>query len=116
LKGAIAGAWLAGTGLVIWRQLRGGQHLPVPGALLAVTGLFAALGIVADIVPASRQFVVVTAWGIDIAGLFNLWPAGLGGEVQQAAATGTGGVTGTSTASGFGTTQAPGTSTAAGRG
>jgi hypothetical protein len=114
VKGALAGAWLAGTGLVIWRQLRGGQHLPVPGALLAVTGLFAALGIVADVVPASRQFVVVTAWGIDIAGLFNLWPAGLGGEVQQAAAEGTGGTAGTRAATG--TTQAPGTSTAAGRG
>jgi len=113
VKGALAGAWLAGTGLVIWRQLRGGQHLPVPGALLAVTGLFAALGIVADVVPASRTFVVVTAWGIDVAGLFNLWPAGLGGQVQQAAATGT---TAPVPGQGSGTTQAPGTTTAAGRG
>jgi hypothetical protein len=112
VKGALAGAWLAGTGLVIWRQLRGGQHLPVPGALLAVTGLFAVLGVAADVVPAARQFIVVTAWGIDIAGVFNLWPAGLGGEVQQAAASG-----GTpASPAAAGTTQAPGTSTAAGRG
>lgn len=89
MKGALAGAWLAGTGLVVWRQLRGNPHLPVPGQLLAVTGIFAMFGVVADVVPASRTFIVATAWGLDVAGLFNLWPAGLGGQVQAAAAAGT---------------------------
>lgn len=90
MKGALAGAWLAGTGIVMWRQLRGNPHLPVPGTLLAVTGIFAMFGVVADVVPASRTFITVTAWGLDVAGLFNLWPAGLGGQVQAAAAAGTG--------------------------
>ena len=89
MKGALAGAWLAATGLVIWRQLHGNPHVPVPGTLLAVTGLYAALGITADMVPQARTFIVLTAWGINVAGLANLWPAGLGGEVQQAAKTGT---------------------------
>ena len=89
MKGALAGAWLAGTGLVIWRQLRGGGHVPVPGALLAVTGLVALLGVAAHVVPAAGPFIVVTAWGIDAAGLLNLWPSGLGAQVQQAAASGT---------------------------
>jgi len=116
MRGALAGAWLLGLGIVTWRQVKGGAHMPVPGALLAVTGMFAVLGVVADVYPASQTFVVVTAYGLDLAGVLNLWPAGLGGQVEQAAAAGTGGLQGTSTASGFGTTQAPGTSTAAGRG
>ena len=91
MKGALAGAWLAATGIVIWRQLKGGAHIPVPGDLLAVTGLFAVLGIAADVVPQARTFIVVTAWGIDAAGVLNLWPQGLGGQVQQAAGAGTGG-------------------------
>src|SRR5215469_4825600 len=62
-----------------------------PGDLLAVTGLVAILGIAADVVPQARTFIVVTAWGIDAAGVLNLWPQGLGGQVQQAAGAGTGG-------------------------
>jgi len=98
MKGALAGAWLLGLGIVTWRQVKGGAHLPVPGALLAVTGLFAVLGVVVDVVPRSGTFVVVTAYGLDVAGVFNLWPQGLGGQVQQAAAAGTGGQPSSSTA------------------
>ena len=72
--------------------------MPVPGALLAVTGLFAVLGIVMDVVPRSGTFVVVTAYGLDVAGVLNLWPQGLGGQVQQAAAAGAGGQPSSSTA------------------
>lgn len=96
MKGALAGAWLAGTALVIWRQLRGGAHVVVPGSILAVTGLFAVLGVAADVAPAARQFIVVTAWGIDAAGVLNLWPSGLGGQVEKAAGAGTGGAAGSS--------------------
>lgn len=90
MKGALAGAWLAAMGLVTWRQVRGRAHLPVPGALLAVTGLFAVLGIASDVWPVARPLIVTTAVGVDVAGLLNLWPAGLGGQVQQAAAAGAG--------------------------
>ena len=90
MKGALAGAWLLGMGIVTWRQVKGGAHLPVPGALLAVTGLFAVLGVVSDVVPRAQPFIVVTAYGLDVAGIFNLWPTGLGGQVQAAAAAGTG--------------------------
>src|SRR5215472_14418782 len=81
MRGALAGAWLLGLGIVTWRQVKGGAHMPVPGALLAVTGMFAVLGVVADVYPASQTFVVVTAYGLDLAGVLNLWPAGLGGQV-----------------------------------
>lgn len=91
MKGALAGAWLAATGLVIWRQVRGNPHLPVPGTLLAVTGVFVLFGVAGDVVPAAQPVIAVTAWGLVVAGVYNLWSAGLGSEVQGAAAAGTGG-------------------------
>ena len=88
MKGGLAAAWLVAVGLVTYRQVKGNLHLPVPGSLLAVTGLFAGLGLVADIYPRSATFVTVTAVGLDVAGVLNLWPAGLGGQVGQAVASG----------------------------
>ena len=71
-------------GIIIWRQVHVSHHLPVPGTLLGVTGLFAALGIVADVFPASEQVIVMAAWGLDVAGFLNVLPKGLGGQIQQA--------------------------------
>lgn len=90
MRGALAGAWLAATGLVIWRQVHGNPHLPVPGTLLAVTGVFAILGAAGDAVPAARPVITVTAWGLVVAGVYNLWSTGLGAEAQATAAAGTG--------------------------
>lgn len=78
-------AWLVGTGIVAWRQFHAQGHLPVPGALAGVTGLFAALAIIADVAPGSRQVVTWTAWGLNIAGLLNILPAGLSGQISQTA-------------------------------
>jgi uncharacterized membrane protein len=74
-------------GITGWRQIRQSQHLPVPAALLAVTGLFVVLGLVADTIPAASRVVTLTAWGLDIAGLLRVLPAGLFTEVQQAQTT-----------------------------
>lgn len=91
MRGALAGAWLAATGLVIWRQVHGNPHLPVPGTLLAVTGVYALFGIAGDLYPPARPVITLTGWGLVIAGVYNLWSTGLGGEAEQAAAEGTGG-------------------------
>lgn len=69
-----------------WRQVRQSGHLPVPAALLAVTGLFVALGLIAEAAPATSRVVTLTAWGLDLAGLLRVLPAGLFTEVQQAQA------------------------------
>jgi hypothetical protein len=82
--GGLAGAWLAGTGIVAWREVRQSGHMPVPGALLGVTLLFAGLALVADIAPPARPVVTLLGWGLDVAGLLNVLPAGLFGQIQQA--------------------------------
>jgi hypothetical protein len=84
--GGLAGAWLLGEAIVIWRQVHASHRLPVPGALLGVTALFAGLALIADIAPASRTAVTLGAFGLDVAGLLNIWPQGFGGQVTQTAA------------------------------
>lgn len=85
--GGLEGAWLVGVGIVAWREVNASGHMPVPAALLGVTGLFAALSLLADISPAARPVLTVAAWGLDVAGLFQILPAGLFGQVQKAQAT-----------------------------
>ena len=79
--GGLAGAWLAGVSIVAWRESKASGHMPVPAALLGVTGLFAALALIAEIVPASRPAVTMLGWGLDVAS-FQVLPAGLFGQIQ----------------------------------
>lgn len=86
----LAAAWLVGEALIIWRIVHREHHLPAPGVLLGVSALFAGLAVAADVFPQAEQVIVLSAFGLDIAALFNLWPAGLGGQVTRAASTGSG--------------------------
>jgi hypothetical protein len=87
--GGLTGAWLVGVGIVAWREHQKSGRMPIPGALLGVTGLFVGLMLIAEIAPGSQRIVTLGAWGLDIAGLMNiLGPAnGLFGQVQQTQAT-----------------------------
>ena len=76
--------WLAGIGIVGWRETHQSGHLPVPAALLGVTLLFGALSLVADAAPAARRVVMLLGWGLDLAGLFNVLPGGLFQQVSSA--------------------------------
>lgn len=94
--GGLAGAWLAGVSIVAWREVHQSGHMPVPGALLGVTGLFAGLALIAEIWAPSRPAVTLLGWGLDVAGFLNVLPAGLFGQIQaaqsaEAAASGTAG-------------------------
>lgn len=82
--GGFAAAWLVGVGIVSWREVHSSGHMPVPAALLGVTGLFAVLAAVGDASPQARPVVTMLAWGLDIAGLFNILPAGLFGQITAA--------------------------------
>lgn len=65
-------AWLAGQAIVarrVWKQTGGP---PMPGNLLATTGLFVALAVLADS-EKTRTLAQVTAWGFDIAAFMALY-------------------------------------------
>jgi hypothetical protein len=87
--------------------------MPVPASLMATTGLFLVLALLADISPRARPVIVAAAWGLDQEGLLRVLPQGLFAEAQQAQAVEAASV---GSAGSSGTTQAPGTTTAAGRG
>jgi len=84
--GGLAGAWLLAEALTVWREVRASHHMPVPGALLGLTGFYAALGLIGDVSPAARPVVTLGGWALALANLLNALPQGLGGQVQQAAA------------------------------
>lgn len=99
--GPFMAAWLVGEGIISVRAVRQTHLPPVPGALLASSGLFALLALLAE-AEAARPLAITLAWSFDLVALMNLAPAvtsGTGGKKQAT-----------------GTTQAKGTTTAGGRG
>lgn len=111
MRAGVVTAWLFGMGLISYRYIARQHQPPIPGSLLAASGLFALLAVIADW-EAAAPAAVAAAWGFDLAALLNVLPASVAGPkkatpptpaVAQAAAY-------------SGTVQAPGTTTAGGRG
>lgn len=84
MKKSLVAAWLFGEAIVIWRLVHRDHHMPVPGELWGITGLFALLGGAAEIFPQAGTVIVMAAWGLDVAGFLNVLPRGLGGQISQA--------------------------------
>lgn len=84
MKTGLVAAWLAGMGLVTWRMVHRDHRMPVPGALMAISGLFAAGALISDVWPVTTGLVTVTLAGLDVAAFFNALPAGLSGQIDQA--------------------------------
>lgn len=76
-------AWLLGEAIVAWRIVHRDHRVPPPGVLLGITALFALLAAVAEYTPAAKMATLV-AWGLDVAALIDVLPAGLGGQITQA--------------------------------
>lgn len=84
-------AWLVGEGIIFYRSYKNDHRPPMPGQLLASTGLFAVLGVVARN-PQGSFLAGAMAWGFDIAAFMNIAPSLLTGATKQpAAAEGSGG-------------------------
>jgi hypothetical protein len=77
--GGIILAWMVGEGIITWRSVVKDHKPPIPGDLLAATGLFALLALVAEYQPA-RGVATLFAFGIDIAVLMQVLP---GSNVNQ---------------------------------
>lgn len=75
--GPFIAAWLVGEGIIVYRSVKKYHAPPSPGALLFSSGLFIALGLLAESERA-RTLAVTLAWGFDIAALMNLWNVGTG--------------------------------------
>ena len=96
-------AWLVGEGILTYRSFKNDHRPPLPGQLLASSGLFVMLGLLAEAEQA-RFLAAALAWGFDIAALMNILPAVATGATM------------TTSGAQTGTAQAPGTTTAGGRG
>lgn len=62
--------WLVAEGIIIYRTAA--QHIPPrPGQLLATSGAFVALAVLAEFAP---ELATAIGAGVDIAALFQAWP------------------------------------------
>ena len=87
-------AWLIGEGIIVYRSVGRDHSPPVPGALLATSGLFIMLAILAEYDPA-RFLATAMAFGVDIAAFLNLWGVGGGSPAKSPAPSTSGGGGGT---------------------
>jgi hypothetical protein len=71
--GGIVLAWLVGEGIITYRAIVKDHAPPIPGDLLAATGLFALLALVGEYQPA-RGVATLFAFGVDIAVLMQVLP------------------------------------------
>lgn len=94
-------AWLVGEGILTYRSFKNDHRPPLPGQLLAASGIFVMLALLAEAQQA-RFLAAALAWGFDVAALMNVLPEAVAGSSTASKSTGT--------------TQAPGTTTAGGRG
>lgn len=79
-------AWMIGEGIIVYRAVTKTHAPPVPGALLASSGLFALLAVVAES-DRARPLAVALAYGFDIAAFMNLYPPVTGGGASTSAST-----------------------------
>lgn len=84
MKGGILAAFVAGLAIVGWRDVHSEHRIPAPGVLAGITGLFAVGALVADILPASAPLITAGLFGLDVAALLDVLPAGLGGQISKA--------------------------------
>lgn len=65
--------WLIGEGIIVYRQVKANHAPPMPGALIASSGLFALLALLAE-ADRARTLAVMLAAGFDVAAFMNLFP------------------------------------------
>lgn len=65
-------AWLTGEGLMIYREIGREHRPPLPADLLATSGLFVLLALLAE---AYSTLANTLAWGFVLAAFLNFWPA-----------------------------------------
>jgi hypothetical protein len=82
---ALVLAWAVGEGIIIYRAVKANHAPPMPGQLLAASGLFVMLGLLAEAGPGATKAAAVLGWGFDLAAFLNLFPEITGGTVTSSA-------------------------------
>lgn len=73
-------AWLVGTGLMTYKDVKKNHRPPLPAELLAESGLFVLLGMLAEAQP---KLASTLAWGFDLAAFLTLWDNPVGNAVKS---------------------------------
>lgn len=92
-SGPLTMAWLTGEGIIVYRTVTKQKRPPLPGELLATSGIFLLLGLLSE---ASTELATALAWGFDFAAFMNLAPSlfnTTGGSAAKAGAAGAGATT-----------------------
>ena len=87
MKRLFIAEWLTATGIVVWRQVKVNKSPPTPGQLIATSGLFVMLAILADTGDEQAKVAALFGGGVVLAAFMNLF--GAGGPKAATAATGT---------------------------
>lgn len=93
--GGLVLAWAVGEGIIVYRAVKVNHAPPMPGALLAASGLFVMLALLSE-ADSARGLATALAWGFDAAAFLNLFPEITGGKVTSSAKGPTGPATSTS--------------------
>jgi len=72
-------AWLAGYGIIAYRTIHDDRRPPMPGQLLAASGVFIGCALLGE-APGAAGLAAAMAWGFDLAAFLNLAPALTGGK------------------------------------
>jgi hypothetical protein len=79
-------AWAVGEGIIIYRAVKVNHAPPMPGSLLAASGLFIMLGLLSEGGEGAGKLATALAWGFDVAAFLNLFPEITGGTVTTGTA------------------------------
>jgi len=101
MKPLFIAEWAVAMGVISWREFKAGRP-PIPGTLLIVSGLFAALAVIADTSPGADRFAALFGAGLDIAAFMNLFSNPPAGAAAKPPAGKTATASGASTAGGHG--------------
>lgn len=72
MKALLLSEWLVAEGILIYRGFKANGRPPLPGQLLAASGAFVLLGLVAEFGPNAAGFAAVFGAGVDIAAGMNI--------------------------------------------
>ena len=76
-------AWIAGESIVIYRNWKTDHRPPMPGQLIAVSGVYLGAALLTSAGPSGPLLGGAVGWGMTIAAFLNLAPSLTGGSTTS---------------------------------